>query len=180
MKIILILFGTNPEHALLFLAFSCERPAYERTTPLSWKRRIPFSSAICFNLAFFASSCRLQFLSSPGSPLSLFCLSFFSFPSALIQSPPICLRILQRRASSLTSPQIYPLPHFTHGNPSRPNNRRNLGCAGTHPPSNLHVPPQDIPDSQTFPGRDSRRCGVSTWAAHFGFCASWTCAFRIN
>lgn len=50
---------------------------------------------------FFASSCSLRFLSSPVSPHPrppLLCLSFFSFPSALIQSRPICLCILQRQA----------------------------------------------------------------------------------
>lgn len=122
-----------------FLAFSCEGPEYLRPSPLSWKRQIPFSSTICFNLAFF-------FCLKLPSPLALFPVFppyTFLFVFLLISLCPYSIAShLSAHPSEARSHQIYPLLHFTPviRSASRlQTTGANLGCAWDAPLGRIHT-----------------------------------------
>lgn len=110
-----------------FLAFSCEGPEYLRPSPLSWKRQIPFSSTICFNLAFFfLPEASFSTCSLPRFPPLHFsvCLSSH-FPLPLFNRVPfVCASFRGEKP-----PNIPPSSFYT-SNPQRfpaPNNRCQFG-----------------------------------------------------
>lgn len=170
-----------------FLSRSCERPEYLRPSPLSWKRQIPFSSAICLILALFSpqaavSASSLPRFPHPRPPIPLFVFLLISLCPYSISSH---LSAHPSEASSLPSHQMYPLPPFTRGNPQRfpgPNHwcqfraaPRRTRCPICIPPPPPLPPPPPPPLHPTrhprFPDilqkSELSRCGVTTWAAHF-------------
>lgn len=158
------------------LSRSCERPEYLRPSPLSWKRQIPFSSAICLILALFSPQAAIsasslpRFPPQPPPPTPLFVFLLISLCPYSIASH---LSAHPSEASSLPSHQMYPLPPFTNGNPQRfpgpnhwcqfraaPKRTRCPICIPPSPtpttPSSTASTPQDIPHSQTFLRRVNR------------------------